>query len=205
MSAARIVSLVFHPLLLTTYLVLLFGKWFPGLLLAPGLNYLQFTLFVFAFTFVIPALNMYIFKRFGLIQSLTLQSRQERVMPFIFNTIIYLTIAFLFVYKVPISTTFTRLMLIVAALAVTGTICTFFFKISVHSLGWAGLVGMVTPFINVSEGRLLVPTAIVVVITGAVMSARLKLDAHAPAEVWAGCVAGFLVGFGGVLYLFSAV
>src|SRR5262249_774755 len=151
------------------------------------LDYRPFTAFVFAFTFVIPALNMYIFKRFGLIQTLTLPTRQERLMPFIFNTIIYLTIAFLFVYKVHISTTFTRLMLVIAALAVTSTICTFFFKISVHSLAWAGLVGIVTPFISISEGRLLIPAAIAIAITGAVMTARLKLNAHAPMEVWVGC------------------
>ncbi len=92
-------------------------------------------------------------------------------------------------------------MLIIAALAVASTVCTFFFKISVHSVAWAGLVGIILP-LNAANSTLLLPTAVLIVIAGAVMSARLKLNAHTPREVMVGGLAGFAIGIVGMNILF---
>ena len=139
MRAAQIVTIVFHPLLLTTYLVLLLGRWMPAMLLVRQEHLLTFVAFIFGITFVLPALNVLVFRQFGVISSWKMGTRQERMLPFIFNSIVYLLIAVLFIYKVHLSTNFTKLMLIIAVLAVTGTVCTFFFKVSIHSLGWCAL------------------------------------------------------------------
>lgn len=93
-------------------------------------------------------------------------------------------------------------MLVIALLAVTGTVCTFFFKVSIHSLGWAGLVGIVLPLNNATNGTLLLPTAVLIVIAGVVMSARLKLNVHTPKEVMVGGLAGFAIGLAGMNFLF---
>ena len=93
-------------------------------------------------------------------------------------------------------------MLIIAALAVVGTVCTFFFKVSVHSLGWAGLVGIVLPLNIAADGTLLLPTAALIVIAGVVMSARLKLNAHSPREVVIGGLSGLAIGIAGMSILF---
>jgi membrane-associated phospholipid phosphatase len=200
--AAQIVSIVFHPLLLTTYLVLLLGQWMPAMLLVRQEHLLTFVAFIFGITFVLPALNVLVFRQFGVIGSLKLGTRQERILPFVFNSIVYLLIAVLFIYKVHLSTNFTKLMLIIAVLAVAGTVCTFFFKVSIHSLGWAGLVGIVLPLNNATNGTLLLPTAVLIVIAGVVMSARLKLNVHTPREVMVGGLAGFVIGIAGMNVLF---
>ncbi len=199
--AAQIVSIVFHPLLLTTYLVLLLGRWMPAMLLVRQEHLLTFVAFIFGITFVLPALNVWVFRQFGVIASWKLGTRHERILPFVFNSIVYMLIAILFIYRVHLSTNFTKLMLIIAALAVASTVCTFFFKISVHSVAWAGLVGIILP-LNAANSTLLLPTAVLIVIAGAVMSARLKLNAHTPREVMVGGLAGFAIGIVGMNILF---
>jgi hypothetical protein len=199
--AAQIVSFVFHPLLLTTYLVLLLGWWMPAMLLVRQEHLLTFVAFIFGITFVLPALNILVFRQVGLIASWKMGTKQERILPFIFNSIVYMLIAMLLIYRVHLSTNFAKLMLIIAVLAATGTLCTLFLKVSIHSLGWAGLVGIVLPLNSAIHGSLL-PTAVLIVIAGLVMSARLKLNAHTPREVMIGGLAGFVIGIAGMSILF---
>ncbi len=201
MRAAQIVSFVFHPLLLTTYLVLLLGWWMPAMLLVRQEHLLTFVAFIFGITFVLPALNVLVFRQVGLIASWKMGTKQERILPFIFNSIVYMLIAILLIYRVHLSTNFAKLMLIIAVLAATGTLCTLFLKVSIHSLGWAGLVGIVLPLNSAIHGTLL-PTAVLIVIAGLVMSARLKLNAHTPREVMIGGLAGFVIGIAGMRILF---
>ena len=202
MRAAQIVSIVFHPLLLTTYLVLVIGVWMPSFLLIGQGRYLfSFAAFVFGITFVLPVLNLALFRQFGIIKSWKMESRNERILPFIFISTVYLLITFLFIYKVHFAMNFTKLLLVIAALVVTTTIATFFFKVSVHSLSWSGIVGIMLP-LNRTDVRLIWPTAVLILIAGLVMSARLKLNAHTAGEVMIGAVIGFIVGFAGVDILF---
>lgn len=203
MRAAQIVSVVFHPLLLPTYLVLMIGVWMPSLLLVRHEHVLTFTGFIFGITFILPVLNLGLFRQYGMIKSWRMESRNERIFPFIFISIVYVLIAGLFVYKGHLSGNFTRLLLIISALVVVATVATCFIKVSVHSLSWAGLVGMILPLNSTTQGELVWLAAGLIFITGLVMSARLKLNAHTLSEVMIGALMGFTVGFAGVNILFG--
>jgi len=199
--AAKIISFVFHPLLMATYLIIVLGKFFPAMLMIGPDHIWLITLFVFGFTFVIPAVNLLLFRYLGSIPSLYFESRRERILPFIFISLLYSLIAFLFYYKLPFSANFNKLMLIAAALVGVATIITFFYKVSVHSLAMGGFIGILFPLIRFSPS-LLLPTTFVFVITGVVISSRLMLNAHTPRETLVGCLAGVLTGYGGMLLLF---
>ena len=123
-------------------------------------------------------------------------------MPFIFISAIYVFVTIMIYWKFPIPN-LVKLMVIVSTMVVFGTLITLFYKLSIHSLALWGMVGMLLPMNKVSEvNELLLPTAIVVVIAGLVMSARLALNAHTPREVMIGSVAGFTIGFFGMIILF---
>jgi len=199
--AAKIISFVFHPLLMATYLIMVIGKFFPTMLMIGPDHIWIITLFVFGFTFAIPAINLLLFRYLGSIQSLYFESRRERIMPFIFISLLYSAFAYLFYYKFPFSSNFNRLMLIVAALVIVATVITFFYKVSVHSLAMGGLIGILFPLIRFSP-TLLLPTTFIVAMTGVVISSRLMLDAHTPRETLVGGVAGLLTGYCGMLLLF---
>lgn len=200
--AAKIISVVFHPLLMTTYLVLLLGIFFPQMLLIKASALKLFALLVFFVTFVLPGLNMVMFKVNGVISSLTLESRAERIVPFIFISIIYSLVTALFFYKGSFGSNFNKLMLIVSLLVIAATLITFFYKISVHSISIWGAVGILLPLNKIVDGSLLWPTAAIIVVAGLVMSSRLFLNAHTPREILIGAVVGFSISFCALLLLF---
>lgn len=158
---------------------------------------------VFCFTFVMPVVNMLIFRAFGTISSLTMETQQERIVPFVFITLIYGVVCYLFYFKLPFSSNFNKLILIVSVLVLAATMATFFFKVSVHSLSMWGVMGVLIPLNKAIETPVLLwPTALTLVLTGVVMSARLLLHAHTLREVMWGGIIGFVVSFMSVIVLF---
>ena len=202
-QVAKFISVVLHPLLLTTYLVIILSYYFPSMLMIRKENRMIIIGLVFVFTFVLPAVNLVMLRAFGTIQSLTLQSRKERILPFVFISLLYLLVTFLFYFKLPFSANFNKLMMIVSALVVVSLLITFFYKISIHSIAMGGGIGILLPLNQVTEQMsLLWPTAFTILVTGLVMSSRLVLDAHSPREVMYGGMVGFVVGFFGMIILF---
>jgi membrane-associated phospholipid phosphatase len=201
--AAKIISVIFHPLLLTTYLTVILTIFFPSMLMIKPEKKNLIIGLIFILTFVVPALNILTFRYFGNVTSVTLYSRQQRIAPFFSISLLYMLATFLFYYKLSFSMNFNKLMLIVTAMVVISLVITFFFKISIHSLAVSGGIGILLPLNKITEETtLLWPTAFVIVAAGLVMSSRLLLDAHTPREVFYGSIVGFLVGFGGMVVLF---
>jgi cation transport ATPase len=203
---ARIVSIFFHPLLLATYLFALFILLFP-VALDPlkSEGHFSFLLLIFCVTFVLPALNVGMFKMMGTIKTLEMRERRERILPFIFITILYIAVTYLFYSKprIGVHDNLLKFLIIIDALVVIATLTTFFYKISVHSLAAWGMIGILIPLNKVLENNtLFYPTLIIIVITGAVMSARLQLNAHTLREVTVGSVLGFSTSFIAMVVLF---
>lgn len=155
------------------------------------------------FTFVLPAINLLMLRYFGSVTSITLYSRTQRIVPFFLISLLYILITFLFIYKLPFSQNFNKLMMIITTMVIVSFAITFFFKISVHSLAACGAIGILLPLNNATEEALLVvPTVFVILAAGTVMSSRLLLEAHTPKEVYYGGVVGFAIGFLGMILFF---
>lgn len=186
---------------MTTYLFLLLTFYLP-VVLQPAKPSLWIILLIFITTFALPAINFLLLRLTGSISDLTLPHRHQRILPFIFISAIYVFVTLMFYWKFPVPNLL-RLMMIVCAMVLFATITTFFYKISVHSLAIWGAIGMMFPMNKVSEeGTLLIPTAVVIIVAGLVMSSRLALNAHTPRELLVGSVTGFAIGFMGMVILF---
>jgi len=177
------------------------GYFFPAMLMINRTHLWLVVLFVFGFTALVPALNLVLFRVLGSVKSLKMEDRHERILPFLFMSLLYVVVTFLFYYKLPFSINFNKLMAIVAALVVVSAALTFFLKVSVHSLAMWGWVGILLPLVRFSP-PLLWPTAVVIALCGLVISSRLMLGAHTPRETMVGSIAGLLVGYGGMVLLF---
>jgi hypothetical protein len=70
-----------------------------------------------------------------------------------------------------------------------------FTKISLHSLGAGGLVGLTLAMVRYSTYDLRIILVVILIITGLTGSARLVLKAHTPTQVFLGYFAGFLGQF----------
>lgn len=197
---AQVVSVVFHPLLMTTYLFLVLSMYLPAIF-QPIRPTLWFLFLIFLMTFLLPSLNFLFFRVTGTIKDLQMFNRTERILPFAFVTILYCVVTFMFYWKFPVPNVL-KLMMIITAMVISSSIITLFYKVSVHSVAVCGIIGILLPLNNLSDGLLLYPIVLLLIIAGIVTSSRLQLNAHGPREVLVGSILGFAIGFGGVQLLF---
>lgn len=203
---ARIISYVFHPLLMGTYLFTLLVFILPAALypISSGSQILFLILF-FVITFVLPVCLMSLLKTFGSIRSFNLETRQERVFPFFMILVLYAGFTYLITLqnKIGFDDNVFKFLLIIDCLVLIGTLFTLFYKVSIHAIGSMGLAGILIPLNKESDNTLLLWVTIgVVVLAGMIMSARLQLNAHTPRQVLIGAISGFLAGFFGIIVLF---
>jgi hypothetical protein len=203
---ARTVSVLFHPLLMATYLFALLSWTLPSALLPlQPASHLTFIALIFIVTFLLPVSNIGIFKMFGTIRSFSMEERRERIIPFLFISAIYLAVTYLLYSKTGLrpSDNFLKLMIIVDLLVIISTIATFFFKVSVHSIAIWGLAGITLLLTKIAEvNTLFYVTIALIVLAGIVMSSRLYLQAHNSREVMWGAVLGLATSIAGMLILF---
>ena len=197
---AKLISIVLHPLLMTSYLFLILFLFLP-VIFQPIQPSVAFIGLIFVMTFVLPALNFIFFKVAGTIDNLAMPERRQRTLPFLFISILYCVVTFLFHWKVGVAGV-TNLLMIISALVVLSAIITLFYKISIHSAAIWGVIGILLPLHKSSNGSLLISIIVLIIVAGLVMSSRLMLDAHTPREVLTGSLLGFGTGFAGMLILF---
>lgn len=210
-ATANFLSIVFHPLLILTYmsLVLLWTNPFSfGWRHVSEANTLL--IIIIMTTITLPLIAIVMMKMLGWIDSFHLVTQHERIGPYIVSGIMYLSL-YLHLTRAesfPVS----------IRVAVLGTLlglwtCFFvnnFTKISVHAAGVGGLVMMIAltkqifgyndAQIGLVGGvNLVLPIDGLlygsIIIAGAVCTSRLILKAHEPKQVYA----GFLVGISSIL------
>ncbi|MFH0841357.1 MAG: hypothetical protein V1903_01930 [Bacteroidota bacterium] len=195
---AKTISLIFHPLLITLYgLLIVFSA--PTLI-----GYLPYnvkkTLFILILinNVLLPFSFIPYFKIRNIISSWKLDSRKERIIPLLSTSFFYSVTFFItFRYHIPV---FIKLFILTAAvLAIAMTIINLWHKISIHSGGSGALVALVVVLSIKMHTPLPWLLAGVIISAGLVLSSRLWLDYHKSVEVWSGFFVGFFIA--GVLLL----
>lgn len=196
-SFAKIVSVVFHPLILTTALVSILYLLNPAILasLAPE-KFIYILAFVFAITFVIPLLVIFYFKSFGVISDFNITDKKERLIPFSAVFIFYAFASYIFLTKFYILILLSKILLIVTIVLFVALVITVFWKISIHSMAMGGVCGILMGvYLNFSDNALFFVFLSSVILSGLVMSARLILEEHSRLQVYLGAFVGFLIAF----------
>lgn len=205
-SAAKVISVLLHPLLMATYIITLLAFLFPASLypITPGSRN-SFLLLLFLMTFLLPTVNIGLFRLVGVVKSVSMEDREDRIKPFLLITILYGVFTWMLHSKsnFSIGDNLFNLLLIIDALVLVSFLITLFYKASIHSVGIWGVIGILLPLNKVIDDyAIFVVTLVALVLAGLVMSARLQLNAHTPREVMVGALAGFSIGFFGMLLLF---
>ena len=192
-------SYVFHPLMMSTYLFSIIVWLSPYNVLPVGFSTTGSAVLialVWITTFLIPALSLFVLKMSGNITSLTLKNREERITPIIYTTVMYGVTTYLFGVKVELGPLISVLLGISTLLIGLTGLITLFWKISIHTLALGGLIGMLMAINqNTSIPNITVMLSALFVLSGVVASARLKLNAHSPIQVYSGFVLGVFVSF----------
>ena len=193
---AHIVSILFYPMLMPLYGILLFCVGAKQLVpLLPSLYIGLCIAGTAVITLFIPIfLLLFMWKR-GQIDSLHINDAKQRTTPYIYTLICYGFWAYFLrvTLQLPVFLLLVAIGSMVALLAVT--IINHWWKISAHLTGIGGLLGGICSF-GLSYAVLpFWPIIIVLLVALILMYARLYLDAHTPMQVVCGFILGLLSTF----------
>ena len=194
---AKVLSVLLYPLFIPTYGVAIFCMAYSlhVIPLAPVWQVIAIcgTLLL---TCIIPVTAIWILMKKGEVTDLQIADAHERKMPFLYTVLgfcfwCYLLIAIL---HVPLSIAFVAVGATTAIAFVA--LINYFWKISAHLTGFGGLVGGIFSY---CLGLGAIPTwgllTALLVLSLALMYARLRLDAHTPAQVCTGWLLGLSCTF----------
>ncbi len=191
-KAAKLISVVFHPLLMPVYGFVLLLNTSSLLMHIPQKTHVMLTLMIFITTCLMPLLTMFFIKRQGLISSWYLEKKEERVLPYIITAIFfYFTYRLLARLELPV--VFYNFILGAALLIVIALLINFRWKISAHMIGIGGLTGTFTGLLIRFQLNLNFLVAALILISGITAYARLKSRAHTQLQVYAGFTIGTLI------------
>jgi hypothetical protein len=194
---AKIISIVFHPLLMSTVgLIFIFNS-------GTYLSYIPFEakrvifyLFLSG-TFIIPICFIPIFIYFNIIESSQIDSPLHRIFPLIITGLLYFSTYYI-LRKFPIP--FINLFLLSSSVCVFINACIVpWWKVSSHLIGAGGLTGLVLSMffrLNAEISGLLI---IAILISGLIGFARLRLNSHSQFQVYAGFFIGLITVCGMML------
>ena len=205
---ALVVSALFHPLLLPTYIFLLLVGINPYLFGTTELGdsrAMGNLILIFLDTFVIPVIAVFIMARLNMINSMMMEEKSERIGPLLLVMVLYFWIYWNFNKGNEMPTLFNSFMLGVVIALVVAFVINLLDKISLHATGMGGLVAVSIILLgafganSISLGYWLVGPRLVVVLTvllaGLVGTARLALGGHDRLQLYVGYSLGFVAQF----------
>jgi membrane-associated phospholipid phosphatase len=202
-------SVLFHPLLIPSYMLLLLLMINPYLF---GVSYVGdqggrlLLLLVFLYTFFMPAVSVAVMYFLGMFSDISMPDKQDRIGPYLVTGMLYLWVYYNFAEGGQMPPAYVSFMLGTVIALFLAFFINIFSKISAHAVGMGGLVGMVVitlllfsygsfavfvrglGTVEVSMNVVLMAS---IIIAGLVGTARLFLKAHQPMDVFGGYLVGF--------------
>lgn len=197
-----IFSVLFHPLLVPTFIVGLLFRYCTDLVPLNHDSKVTLLTFVFITTYLVPSLFTGFLWVSGMISSIDLKKRSERLIPLLVTGIVYTAVSYIFLDYLQLARLLGIFMGGIAFVVMLTALITYFWKISSHMVGMGGLLGFLIAVIAESKNMaLLDPFLFFIVATGATASARLYLQAHSMAQIISGFFMGLMVSWA-LVYFF---
>jgi hypothetical protein len=190
-KAAKIFSILFHPLLLPSVGILILYNSGSVLEFLPLQAKKIILLVVAVSTFVLPLtfVPFFIFQK--IIKNLQMENSKERLIPFFVTFILYLFCYYLLL-RLGTPQTITKFILAATCSVFILFLLSFKWKISAHTVGIGGLTGALVAFsfrLNVNLEYFIIAA---IIVSGIVGFSRLKLKTHEQYQIYIGWLTGFL-------------
>lgn len=198
---AKIISAIFHPLLVPTYALLILMNLQTHSILAIPADFRYIIVgFVFISTFIMPSALIFLLLKAGKIKSLEMQTRRERILPMLLIAGAYYGTYYL-LKQTSLSELITLFMVGSTMLVLVALLINYATKISLHMIAWGGLLGTFLGLAIRFQYNLNLLIFIIILLIGIVAAARLKLNAHSPFQIYL----GFLLGTTGMISIFFLI
>lgn len=188
----RLFSWLFHPIILPALFAVLAlsGNYYLNNMLRPEAVRI-IMLVVLIFTLAIPALIFVASRFLGVIESLEMEVKQERIF-----AVTVIGISSWFCWRIlsnyDLPAYYTDFLLLIFTASAFGLIISFFKKFSLHIFGWSVIIVSIAWYIFSWQCFSVLYLALAVALTGIVAWSRLKLNAHTPGEIYLGFGLGLL-------------
>jgi len=149
-------------------------------------------LLVFMLSFLLPVLTVFLLYKLKRIPSFILSEQNERGFPYLLVSLFYFGLVYL-LFDVNIWNTI-KLFLFGAGLAIVlSALINIKYKISAHLVGLGGLLGVLISVSYLLKIDITLMYIVVVLVAGAVGSARVYLGEHSFGQIFTGFILGALV------------
>lgn len=188
---ARVLSYVFHPLFIPTYIYFFLTQAFPYEFSGLLRNAAVFrTVVVFINTAFFPGLAIFLLWRLKFINSIFLKTQKERIAPYMIVMVFYWWLWYL-------SKNFTdqpfELRIFFLGIFLTTPVALVlnnFFKISMHAIGVGSAAAFMVILSFSKSGEMNAAIAISLLIAGMVCTARFLVSDHSNRDIYAGLLLG---------------
>ncbi len=196
---SHFISIIFHPMLMPIYGVLILFNSGTYLSFMPFSVKKIIYIIVLLSSFVMPVSTFPLLYQFKVIKSFKMESNRERVWP-ILITAFFGYLGLFLMSKMGLSGIISVFIRTTVFTLLIAAIITYFWKISLHTMGIGGLTGAILAIAFRYNLDLTFLFIILVLISGLVGSARLYLNSHKPLQVFAGFLLGFFMLFYSVVF-----
>ena len=147
---------------------------------------------VFITTFVLPVLFTLFLVRKKIVTSLELEKKEERKHPYIATSLFYF-FAFTLLRWLGVPPLFSVIILGAALIIITGFFINLKWKISVHTMGIGGVLGLTWSLSEILYIPVTIPFIVLILLAGVIGTARLMRDAHTQLQIYTGLFVGFAI------------
>lgn len=196
---AKVISYIFHPLFIPTYLFLFLMYQFPYEFTGITLWKLKLKLFgIFWMTAFFPAFAVFIMWRLKMSESIYLRTQKERIIPYFITMFFYWWMYYLSKNMTDQPIVLKFFFFGIFCTTIVGVIINNFIKISLHTIAMGSALMAMILFSFYYEVHLGIAIAICIALTGIVATARLLASNHTNTEIYSGLFLGIvcqLIGY----------
>jgi hypothetical protein len=188
---AKMISYIFHPLFIPTYIFLFLKDQFPYTFVDITEWELSLKTFsTFWMTAFFPAFGVFLLWKLKFIDNIFLRTQKERIIP-------YFICMFFYWWMFYLGRSFTNQPAVLKPFylgiffaTIIGVLVNNFIKISLHAMGMAGGLAAVILFAFYYHAPLGLPISVACIFTGLVCSSRFLISDHTEPEIYTGLIAG---------------
>ncbi len=194
---AHLISVLFHPLFISFYVVAFLVNFHPSYFSGLGF-YTKFELLrsTAVNTILFPAFALLVMKGLGFVKSVLLHTQQDRIGPYLANMIFYFWMARVFFnFKPELTPVLASFMTGVFLTTAVALIANIFSKISMHAIGCGGMLGIFIIIMKSNSMLMTWPLSLALLVTGLVCTSRLMVSNHTQKDIYMGLIIGLVCQF----------
>ena len=192
-NLARFFSYIFHPVFIPVYMLLLVYGSDPYLqYIIPQSRMKPLLWLLLINTVIMPLITFFYLKNKGVFTSMFLEKKEERKIGIIILFLFHL-VTYILWRKLELPTSFVSLFFGILISLVFAYFITNYFKISLHTMAFGGIVGALAGLYRVHGFIDYSILAAAILGLGVIATSRLILNAHRPIEINLGALSGLII------------